>query len=149
MTPEPLPYPDPSEASERSSLLPTSLSSPPKKDDNEPDASSMYTERPDLSWNLCLAPAKKNGGGVGDEGGDRTNDGRGFPLSRVWRRDRDRSGPTRSDGLGGRTPIIGHAICSLTRGTGGVVEVNKDGLSGNPMFNDKVTKRSGNLFQGN
>ena len=22
----------------------------------------MYTERPDLSWNLCLAPAKKYGG---------------------------------------------------------------------------------------
>ena len=61
MTPEPLPYPDPSEASETSSLLPTSLLLPPKKDDNEPDALSMYTERPDLSWNLCLAPAKKNG----------------------------------------------------------------------------------------
>src|ERR1700743_2599491 len=88
------------------------------------------------------------GGGIGDEGGDRTNEGRGFPLSRVWRRDRDRSGPTRSDGLGGRTPIIGHCIGPLTRGAGGVVEVDKDGLSGNPMFNDKVTKRSGNLFQG-
>ena len=62
MTPEPLPYPDPSEASETSSLLPTSLSSPPKKDDIEPGASSMYTERPDLSWNLCLAPVKKYGG---------------------------------------------------------------------------------------
>ena len=62
MTPEPLPYPDPSEASETSSSLLTSLSSPPKKDDNELDASSMYTERPDLSWNLCLAPTKKNGG---------------------------------------------------------------------------------------
>ena len=62
MTPEPLPYPDPSEASGTSSSLPTSLSSPPKKDDNEPVASSMYTERPDLSWNLCLAPAKKYGG---------------------------------------------------------------------------------------
>ena len=62
MTPEPLPYPDPSEASGTSSLLPTSLSSPPKKDDIEPGTSSMYTERPDLSWNLCLAPAKKYGG---------------------------------------------------------------------------------------
>ena len=30
-------------------------------------------------------------GGVGDEGGDRTKEGRGFPLSRVWRRDRDRT----------------------------------------------------------
>ena len=62
MTPEPLPYPDPSEASETFSLLPTSLSSPLKKNNNEPVASSMYTERPDLSSNLCLAPAKKNGG---------------------------------------------------------------------------------------
>ena len=62
MTPEPLPYPDPSEASEMSSLLLTSLSSPPKKDNMELAASLMYMERPDLSWNLCLAPAKKNGG---------------------------------------------------------------------------------------
>ena len=61
MTPEPLPYPDPSEASGTSSLLPTSLLSPPKKDNNEPDPSLMYTESPDLSWNLCLAPAKKYG----------------------------------------------------------------------------------------
>ena len=35
--------------------------SPPKKDDIKPNASSIYTERPDLSWSLCLAPAKKNG----------------------------------------------------------------------------------------
>ena len=62
MTPEPLPYPDPSEASERSSLPLTSLLSPPKKDNNKPVASSMYMERPNLSWNLNLAPAKKNGG---------------------------------------------------------------------------------------
>ena len=62
MTPEPLPCPDPSEASETSSSLLTSLSSPPKKDDIELVASLMYTERPDLSWSLCLAPAKKNGG---------------------------------------------------------------------------------------
>ena len=62
MTPEPLPYPDPSEASETSSLLPTFLSSPPKKDDIEPDTLSMYTESSNLSWSLCLAPAKKNGG---------------------------------------------------------------------------------------
>src|ERR1700743_1451509 len=88
------------------------------------------------------------GGRVGDEGGDRTNEGRGFPLSRVWRRDRDRSGPTRSDGLGGRTPIIGHCICSLTRGAGGIVEIDEDRLSRNPMFNDKMTKRASNLFQG-
>ena len=61
MTPEPLPYPDPSEASETSSLLPTSLLLPPKKDDNEPDASSMYMERCGLSWDLCLALVKKDG----------------------------------------------------------------------------------------
>ena len=54
MTPEPLPYPDPSEASEIPSSLPTSLLSPLKKDDTEPDASSMNMERPELSWNLCL-----------------------------------------------------------------------------------------------
>ena len=60
MTPEPLPYPDPSEASERSSSPPTSLLSPPKKDNIKPDASSMYTESPALSWSLDLAPAKKN-----------------------------------------------------------------------------------------
>ena len=62
MTPEPPPYPDPSEASETSSSL---LASPLlllKKDDSKPVALSMYTERPSLSWNLCLAPAKKNGG---------------------------------------------------------------------------------------
>ena len=62
MTPEPLPYPDSSEASERSSSPSTSLSSPPKKDNIEPNASSMYMESPTLSWNLDLAPAKKNGG---------------------------------------------------------------------------------------
>ena len=61
MTPEPLPYPDPSEASETSSSLPTSLSSPLKKDNNELVALSMYMERPDLSWSLDLAPAKKYG----------------------------------------------------------------------------------------
>ena len=61
MTPEPLPCPDPSEASETSSWPPTSLSLPPKKDDIKPVASSMYTERPDLSWSLNLAPAKKDG----------------------------------------------------------------------------------------
>ena len=43
-------------------MPPASLSSLPKKDDNELVASSMYTERPDLSWNLDLAPAKKYGG---------------------------------------------------------------------------------------
>ena len=62
MTPEPLPYPDPSEASETSSSLLTSLSLPLKKDDIEPVASSMYMERPDLSWNLDLVPTKKYSG---------------------------------------------------------------------------------------
>ena len=62
MPPAQLPYPDLSEASERSSLPLTSLSSPLKKDDIKPVALSMYMERLDLSWSLCLAPAKKNGG---------------------------------------------------------------------------------------
>ena len=60
MTPEPLPFPDPSEASEMSSSLPASLLLPPKKDNIEHATLSMYTESPNLSWNLCLAPAKKN-----------------------------------------------------------------------------------------
>ena len=62
MTPEPLLFPDPFEASEMSSSLPASLLLPPKKDDRKPVASSMYTESPAPSWSLCLAPAKKNGG---------------------------------------------------------------------------------------
>ena len=61
MTPEPLPYPDPSESSETSSSLLTSLLSPLKKDDIKPITLSMYTERPDLSWTLNLASTKKNG----------------------------------------------------------------------------------------
>ena len=59
---EPLPYLDPSEVSERSPLPLTSLLSPPKKDNIKPGTSSMYMERPDLSWNLCLVPAKKYSG---------------------------------------------------------------------------------------
>ena len=62
MPAKPLPCPDPSEASEKSSLLLTSLLSPLKKDNIEPVVSSMYMERPDASWRLCLAPAKKYGG---------------------------------------------------------------------------------------
>ena len=57
MTPEPLPCPDLSEASEIPSSLPTSLSLLLRKDDIKPEASSMNTERPDLSWNLCLVMA--------------------------------------------------------------------------------------------
>ena len=60
MPPLPLPNPDPSEASERSSLLPTSLLSPLRKADIVDTVSSMNMEQPDASWNLCLAPAKKN-----------------------------------------------------------------------------------------
>ena len=60
MTPEPLPYPDPSEASEIPSSLPTSLLLVPKKNDIKPDVLLMYMERPNLSWNLCHVPAKKN-----------------------------------------------------------------------------------------
>ena len=67
MPPELLPYPDPSEASERSSLPLTSLSSLPKKDDIEPATLSMNTERPDASWSLCLAPAKEYGGAEPEE----------------------------------------------------------------------------------
>ena len=52
---------------------------------------------------------------------------------RIWWRDRDWSSPTRSDGLGAQTPIIGQSISPLTQGAGGVVEVNKDGLSRDPM----------------
>ena len=60
-TSDPLLYPDPSEASERSSSLLTSLSSLPKKDDIEPITLLMYTERAADLWTLYLAPAKKNG----------------------------------------------------------------------------------------
>ena len=62
MTPEPLLYPDPSEASERSSLLLTSLSLLLKKDNTKPTVLSMYMESPTDVWSLSLAPAKKNGG---------------------------------------------------------------------------------------
>ena len=55
MPPEPLPYPDPSEASKRSSLLPTSLLSLLKKADIV-----MNTVWPNGLWSLCLVPAKKN-----------------------------------------------------------------------------------------
>ena len=76
------------------------------------------------------------GGRVRDEGGDETKEGRGFPLFRVWQMDRDWSSPTRSDGLGGQTPIISQSICPLTTGAGGVVEVNKDGLCHGMTFSD-------------
>ena len=52
----------------------------------------------------------------------------------------------RLDGLRGQTPIISHCISPLTAGAGGIVEVNKDSLSRDPMFNDEVTKRGSNLF---
>ena len=62
MPPVPLPYPDPSEASERSSLLLVSPLLLPRKTDITDNALSMNMAWPDVLWNLCLAPAKKNGG---------------------------------------------------------------------------------------
>ena len=44
--------------------------------------------------------------------------------------------------------IIGQGICPLTRGAGGIVEIDKDSLSGNPMINDEVTEGGSNLLQG-
>ena len=57
MTPAPLPYPDPSEAPERSLLLPTSPPLPLKKDDIEPAISLMYMESPADVWNLSVRGA--------------------------------------------------------------------------------------------
>ena len=57
----PLPYPDPSEVSERSSLLPVSPSLPLKKANIVDTILSMNMAQPDASWSLCLAPTKKNG----------------------------------------------------------------------------------------
>ena len=74
--------------------------------------------------------------------------GGSFPLSRVWWRDREQGGPTRTDGLGGQTPIIDHFICPLTTGAGGIVQVDEDGLSRNPIFNNDVTEGGSDLFQG-
>ena len=45
--------------------------------------------------------------------------------------------------------IIGQGICPLTRGAGGIVEIDKDSLSGNPTFNNEVTKVGSHLFQSN
>ena len=67
MTPEPHPYPDPSEASEKSSSPPAFPSSPLKKEDIKPNASLMYTERPGQFCNLCLTPTKKNSGFMPEE----------------------------------------------------------------------------------
>ena len=44
-------------------------------------------------------------------------------------------------------PIIGHCIFLLTGRADGVVEVDKDGLSRDPMFNYEVTKIRSHLFQ--
>ena len=65
----PLPHlgPDPAEASERSSSLPTSRLSPPKKSNIVDAISSMNMEQPDASWNHSWAPAKKNGGAEPEE----------------------------------------------------------------------------------
>ena len=61
MPPMPLPYPDPSEASERSSSLPVSLLLLLKKANIVDAVLSMNTDQPNASWSLCLAPTKKNG----------------------------------------------------------------------------------------
>ena len=45
--------------------------------------------------------------------------------------------------------IIGHCICLLTGRAGGVVEVDKDSLSGNPMFNNEVAEIRSHLLQCN
>ena len=44
--------------------------------------------------------------------------------------------------------IIGHSVCLLTGGAGGIVEVDKDSPSRNPMFNYEVTKVKSHLLQG-
>ena len=152
MPPMPLPYPDPSEASERSSSLQVSPSLPLKKADI---VDKCFINEYGLAW-CFLEPLScthkeeqwsQARGGVRDEGRDRTNEVRGLPLLRVWQRDRDWSRPTRSVGLGAWTPIIGHCIHSLTGWTGGVMEFNKDSLGGNPMFNNEMTEVGGNVLQ--
>ena len=60
MTLEPHPFPDPSEASKKSSLLPTSLLLLLKKDDVMDTVLSMNMDRPNASWKHLLAPTKKN-----------------------------------------------------------------------------------------
>ena len=55
-------YPDPSEASEMSSLLLISLELLLRKDNIVDTVLSMNTEQPDAFWNLCLASTRKNGG---------------------------------------------------------------------------------------
>ena len=44
-------------------------------------------------------------------------------------------------------PIMGHLIGPLTGGAGGIVEVDQDGLSREPMFNNEVTKVLSHLLQ--
>ena len=44
-------------------------------------------------------------------------------------------------------PTIGQGICPLKRGAGGAVEINKDSLSRDPMFNGEVTKVGDHLLQ--
>ena len=111
----------------------------------------INTKRPSLSWNLYLAPTKKNSG-VEPEEELEMREGIGLmrgaaSLSRVWQRNRDRSGSTRLPGLRDQTPIISQRISPLTGGAGGIMEVDKNGLSRNPMFNDKVAKVGSHLLQ--
>ena len=154
MPPFPCLNPCPSEASERSSSLPTLPSLPQKGQHcwqyfvNEYGMAQCFLKL--LPGSCKEEQQSQAAGGVRDEGGDGTNDGSGVPLARVWQRDRDWRGLTRLDGLGEWISMIGYSIHSLTVQTGGITEVNTDGLSGNPMFNinNEVTERGGNLFQG-
>ena len=145
MLPVPLPYPDPSEASERSSIASSFPFVSAKEGqhwacrfvDEYIEAQCFLESLPcshkEVWW--CWA-----GGEIRDEGGDRTKEGSGLPWLRVWWRDMDWSGSTNSLELGGWMAIIGHCVCLLTGRTGGIVEVDKDGLGRNPMFNYEVTE---------
>ena len=61
MTPVPHPCSDPSEASEKSSLLPVSPSLLPRRDDIVDPVSSMNMVCPDNPWKCLCEPTKKNG----------------------------------------------------------------------------------------
>ena len=62
MIPVPHPFPDPSEASEKSSSLPVSPLLPPRKDNIAGPILSMNTVCPENPWKCLCAPIKKNGG---------------------------------------------------------------------------------------
>ena len=154
MPPVPLPYPDPSEASERSSLPLTSLSLPLKKDNIKPAASSMYTESSADVWSLSLAPAKKNSEFEPEEESE-MREGIGLRREAVSP-DQEFGGgtgtgaaPPDRSGSEAKCPSFGHDICPLTGVAGSIMKVDEDGLCRNPMFNDEVTKVGGHILQGN